>query len=254
MDLDGEYPFELSEYNALSLKNVHVCINGKDLFEGDAVQADEVVRKHYSLPLHSGEMLQPWFKRKFDPTYMQGRDKITLTYTFTVKTLPRALYLAYEGDYDVTVNGSTVRKTGIFWKDVCFTVVQIQGKTGENTVKLAKNFAECDDVENVYILGDFGIDENCAVTDLPTLLRIADVNKCLPHYAGEVRFTLGEYENIQSRHKRLPREICAKLITNDGEQYICNYPYTATVTNKTPVTLAVVLGAENLFCNKRYKL
>lgn len=172
IDLDGEYPFELSEYNALSLKNVRVCINGKDLFEGDAVQADEFVRKHYSLPLHSGEMLQPWFRRKFDPTYMQGRDKITLTYTFTIKTLPPVLYLAYEGDYDVTVNGSTVRKTDIFWKDVCFTVTAIQGKTGENIVKLTKNFAECDDVENVYILSDFGIDEDCAVTDEIKLFKI----------------------------------------------------------------------------------
>lgn len=157
------------------------------------------------------------------------------------------MYIAYEGDYSVAVNGKPVRKTDKFWKDICFTVAEIDGKTGENTVTLYKNFAESDDIENVYILGDFGVDENNAITALPSAMKISETNKFLPYYAGEIRFDAGTYENANLRHVWSLREISAKLITNDGEHYICLYPYTAAVCRKTPVTLSVILGAQNLF-------
>lgn len=41
-----------------------------------------------------------------------------------------------------------------------------------------------------------------------------------------------------------------KLITNDGEKYLCYAPYTAAIVRKTPVALSVVLGAQDLFYNK----
>lgn len=41
------------------------------------------------------------------------------------------MYIAYEGDYSVAVNGKPVRKTDKFWKDICFTVAEIDGKTAK---------------------------------------------------------------------------------------------------------------------------
>mgnify|MGYP005757477405 FL=1 len=249
-DLDDEYTFTLSERNILPLKNVSVTLGDEEFFKGDVLRADEAVRKHYGLPLRCGEMLQPWFRKKFNPTYTQDRGKMTLTYTFFVKAMPSRLYIAYEGAYSVTVNGTPVCKTNEFWKDVCFTVAEIEGKTGENIVTLTKNFAECDDIENVYILGNFGVDGQNNITALPSAMKVSDIQKCLPYYAGEVRFAVGTHENVNLRHERLPREICAKLITNDGEKYLCYAPYTAAIVRKTPVALSVVLGAQDLFYNK----
>lgn len=249
VDLDGEYAFALSEPNALPLKNVCVTLNGETVCKTDALEADKALRRRLELPLRHGEMLQPWFRKKFDPSYTQGRGEVTLSYSFTIADMPQKLYLAYEGDYTVTVNGKAAVKTDLFWKDSCYTVAEINGKQGENIVKLTKNFAECDDVENVYILGDFAVDEKNNITVLPIAMKLSKMNKYLPYYAGEVCFTVGEYENANLRHERLPREISAKLVTRNGDRYVCLYPYTAIITEKTPVTLSIVLGAQNLFCN-----
>lgn len=181
---------------------------------------------------------------------MQPKGKIELSYKFTAKALPPELYIAYEGEYSVAVNGKSVRKTNKFWKDICFTVAKIDGKIGENIVTLSKDFAECDDIENVYILGKFGVNEQNDIVELPTSIKVSEVDKVLPYYAGEVCFDVGIYEKINLRHTRLPREISSKLITDDGDKYICYYPYTSSIVPKTSVTLSVILGTQNLFTEK----
>lgn len=246
--LDGEYLYALSEFNALPLKQVNATLNGEEIFTGNAYDADIALRKALGLDVRHIEMLQPWFRDKFGYGYNTERGLVELVYTFEIQDMPEAVYLAYEGKYFVTVNGKPVKKTKLFWKDIAFSVVKIQGIPGKNTVLLSKAFAECDDIENVYIIGRFGISINDCIIALPEKLSPVLLDEQgLPYYAGEVRFFIDIAGDIGICHQRRPREIAAKVIAKEGIENISCYPYSASVKTKQTAILSVILSAEKLF-------
>ena len=246
--LDGEYDYALSEYNTLPLKNAAVTLNGKAIFTGDALDADKQVRLELGLEVKHGEMLQPWFKEKFDNNYARERGRIKLEYGFEIADYEGELYFAYEGDYAVTVNGKKPQPTSKFWKDICFKVVKIDGLFKHNTVVLEKDFAESDDIEYGFILGGFGVDGDDSLTVLPEKLSPSDFERQgLPYYAGEVIFNTGIVGKAKIHYSPAKRVIASKVIADGADINLSFYPHTAAIDAKTTLKLSLVLSAEKLF-------
>lgn len=72
--LPEAFSYTLEEPNVCVLDIADLSVDGgewrRDL---EILKADQAVRRHFGLPLRGGEMLQPWFVRKYGQTARQRR-------------------------------------------------------------------------------------------------------------------------------------------------------------------------------------
>ena len=202
-ELPERFDYELSEPNVLVLDMADCCVNNTFVCTDEILKIDRAVRSRFRLPLRGGEMLQPWFRRKFfGESRSQKVCRLRLVFSFEVETLPEHAALALENAaaFSATLNDLPLYLTpsGEFFIDKCFDVVPLrQGdlRLGTNLLTLECDFREDLDLEAVYLLGDFGVrleGLKKTVTALPDKLRPGDLcEQGLPFYTGHVMLHTG---------------------------------------------------------------
>lgn len=106
---------------------------------------------------------QPWKVRQ-DPANVRPRGVLARRYPLRIDVLPNSeLYLVLEdrAETEVLVNGERVDAQAAGWfMDKSFEKVAIGGfvKRGENVIETRMPFNACRYVEDMYVVGDFGVD------------------------------------------------------------------------------------------------
>jgi len=188
--------YKLSEKNALVLDMPECFIDGIKQGKMETIKFDKYVREKFNLPLRGREMLQPWFIKK--NYHINELCDIKMDFSFYVEFIPENLMLMTENFNDVTfcVNGQLLncnfQKSEI---DSCFKLTEIPKsiiKNGKNIISLSMSFNCLTDIENIYLLGDFGvrIDDNiCTIIKPKDELSIGDItNQGLPFYSGNIEY------------------------------------------------------------------
>ena len=132
----------------------------------------------------------PQRHRWVDAPHPKDGTRVAFRFAFSVRELPRSpVYLLVEsaGDFLITLNGAPVASAADGWYlDRGFDRVPLPPpQEGQNTLVLACAYAQRMEVEDCYLLGDFGVNTGREIVAEPAALRLGDW--CLqgyPHYAG----------------------------------------------------------------------
>ena len=107
-----EFDYSLGEDNFLLLDNASLYCNGTWDERGYVLGKDDKLRRKYGLSLRSGEMIQPWFKEKFDKeNYNRKYGVHALKFEFLLETTEIGeIFLVAETDIEKAetfINGET---------------------------------------------------------------------------------------------------------------------------------------------------
>jgi hypothetical protein len=170
--------------------------------------------------------------------------------------------------WKLSVNGTLISTDTEDWHwDKQFGKIDISDavKIGENTIELTCQFGLDVPVEDLYLVGNFGVkelsDTKYVVTDEPSLLRNGDwVKQGYPFYAGTMRYkALFHLEKKPNRNERvlirLPEAkgtLFLIRVNGKGPIPICWHPLETDVTklvrgNQNELTIDVVSSLRNTF-------
>ncbi len=214
--------YRLGSPNVLVLDRAKCYIDGEYFGEDELLRLDRKLRDRFGLRYRGGCMVQPWYKRKFFGD-APALCRLKLEFEFDSDVIPADAEIMLE-DADKTtlsLNGVTIdgekRRCDI---DECFSAVNIPAKafkTGRNVLCAEFDFGDYADIENMYILGGFGVraGQVCRITQLPEFIRFGDVTtQGFPFYAGDLTYLCpcgdGEYA------AEVP-EYYAACLKSDGE-------------------------------------
>jgi hypothetical protein len=195
----GPWEIGLSEKNVLVLDRARHRIRGK-AGEGqeEILRLDQRVRQALGAPERGPNMLQPWARER-----QTGKKKsipVVLEYAVHVDALPQEeLLLGLESPhrFAIAINGRPVSldvKRG-WWVDPSLKLLALDPawfQVGENRLRLEIAYTEDDGLENVYLLGDFGVriaEGQAHLVTAPERLKIGDwTRQGLSFYSGSVRY------------------------------------------------------------------
>lgn len=157
----GKVAYTLSEKNVLVLDYVRSSFQGGPFTEPEEIlRADRRIRDAVGIEHRSGNMLQPWYAKKYaDEAY----GSLTLAYEFYIDEMPEGgIVLAGERPelFSYEVNGTALSPDGGFWVDRCFKTMPIPREAlrlGKNTVTARTEFRRTTNLESLYLVGDFGV-------------------------------------------------------------------------------------------------
>lgn len=245
-----QYDYELSEPNLLPLDGAKCYVNGEFFCEGDLLTADEKLRNRFSIPLRHGEMVQPWFRNKFYPA-AKSVCKVTLAFSFFIKDIPEDISVMTEDETaELFVNGVKLdNKSAVNgYIDACFKKIAIpEGalKQGENELTVSFCFTDRYDIENLYLVGKFGVDEKDGIVSLPAMIVPGDVCKQgLKYYGGRLKLSAPfKNGNYKVEFGDLPA-----AIAYFGSSPVAFLPYEAefSVTDEK-LTIGLVFTRQNPF-------
>lgn len=251
--------YSLNEPNVLPLDRVTYAGDGFRKDEPtEVLRADIEIRDRFGLAHRGGDMLQPWFFRKFVGEMKPSFGQVELAYPFHVKVLPVGdLFLCVESpeDFEIKLNGQAVSAADDgWWVDPCFRKIRIdasQLRIGKNAVTLRTDFTEDKNLEALYLIGDFGVEIDGAstrVSSLPKTLKIGDiVPQGLPFYSGTVSYHFGP---VAARAVKVPSfgGACVKVRRSDESGTIAFAPYEQAIPGGDgDVRIDVVLTRRNTF-------
>lgn len=276
--VEGSYSYQLNEDNVCVLDMASYQI-GKEEWqkEKEILKVDREIRKSLGMRLRGGEMIQPWYEKKFSQSVETETHKLKLRFGFSVNDIPKEpiqLVMERPDLFEVTFNGKEVDVSGELekWIDHSFHKVLIPLEyltTGENYVELETGFHQGVDLEAIYLIGKFGVSLSGTekqITKLPTQIEIGDLTKQgFPFYSGVVTYEL-DYQQIEknlSENMDLSNEeviisfsdfeaACLKVGSSIREsQMIAWQPYYADITEEIKqrknINIDVVLTRRNTF-------
>ena len=164
-ELSGEFGYVLGEKNAMVLDFAEGSITAADgsskhFGACEVLRLDRRIREFAGIEHRGGEMLQPWYAKKYE-NKVYG--KLTLRYEFTVKDVPAdgILVCAERPELiDYYLNGRKLEPDGGFWIDSCFKTMPAEGSElheGTNVITAVTDFRRTTNIESVYLVGDFGV-------------------------------------------------------------------------------------------------
>ncbi len=257
--------YSLSEDNTLPLDTCTYALgDGAGSQSMTVSQAEQQILQHYGLPTkgfyQSG---QPWKLYHRGIVDVSPRDTLTLNFTFHVSVLPGrcALGLEPQPGFHVTVNGKPLPTENtpfiddfIRRYDVTDLLVE-----GENTVRVTGVYRADVELENLYLIGDFGVwmqddaqgprYDNYTVGVLPECLKPGRLmGQGLDFYTGSVLY------HLPQGYRRLVVEddhcTCAVLHMG-GETIVKAWGRKAFDLSRYPAdsspVLELIFGRENLF-------
>lgn len=122
-----------------------------------------------------------------------GRWKaVAFRFSFQVTEVPQeAVYLVVESaeQYEISLNGEPIANRSDGWfLDRSFDRVLLSGlKAGENELIFACNYLNRMEVEDIYLIGQFGVDASRSIVAEPETLAFGDwCEQGYPHYCGSM--------------------------------------------------------------------
>lgn len=201
VEIPREVGFSLSEDNVLVLDWAACRVDGEFLCENEILKVDRAVRGKFGLAFRGGEMVQPWFRKKFfGEDFVREICDLELTFRFNAEEIPQQISLMTEepDSCRYLLNGEplkvlSVRKSHI---DCCFRIFDFdanQMKKGENFLTVSCKFREEINLEALYLLGKFGVRAGRVntITAFPETLRFGDITEQgLPFYSGNLTYRI----------------------------------------------------------------
>lgn len=194
---DRSVSYELDEPNVYVMDCADLWVDTV-LFaqQQETLELDRQLRELLGMPQRGGDMIQPWASEK----QKTPAHSIRLQYRVQMEVSVSApIFLAMEQMEDavVRVNGrdDVLKKTDIFWIDRCFHVYEISAGVlhkGENIIQISGMYTEASGLENVYLLGNFGVyfrNSVPVIGNAPRHIRIGNlVRQGFPFYGGKVTY------------------------------------------------------------------
>ncbi|MBQ7152325.1 MAG: hypothetical protein IJR83_00095 [Clostridia bacterium] len=268
--LTGAFPYRCDEPNVCVLDRCRWRpAGGKWSEEDEVLRIDRRIRDHFGLDYRGGDMLQPWYAKRFD---QKEYGAVQLSYEFNIDALPSSpVFLAGERPElnHYRINGVELKCENIhdFWIDDCFKKmpVPLQAlKPGRNEVTLDVSFLRTSNVEAVYLVGAFGVRLNGTdrtIVKMPTLMGCDDYASFdMPFFTGNLT-----YELLPENYKPLvdalphadrivlsPRDFtgaCVK-VTAGGKTTVLGWePFEADVTEAVHLGLPISVTVDGTRAN-----
>ncbi len=185
--------YELSEDNVLLLDLAEHKIDGEAEFspKEEILRLDNICREKLGLRERGGAVVQPWVYGEKEPV-----SKVTLRFTFNSEIDYTGATLALEDadKAEITLNGESVSNEiiGTYVDISIFKVALPEIKKGENELLVTYPFGESANLENVFVLGKFGVKLNgsrAVITKLPEKIGFGDiVPQGFPFYGGNITY------------------------------------------------------------------
>lgn len=180
-------PFALSEPNVLVLDMPEWSRDGKHFLPREEIlRIDEAVRKELGYTPANGEDVQPWRLPAKAPT-----ESVWLRFMIESET-PTACKLGYEYAEEVRLNGELVpiARDGWFTDKEIYIMGLPPLEKGKNELIVRVPISERISLENLFLLGDFGVQAlgaHAKITALPSSLTFDALHKQgLPFYGANV--------------------------------------------------------------------
>ncbi|NLD42006.1 MAG: hypothetical protein GX657_00785 [Chloroflexi bacterium] len=184
--------------------------------EMEVWRAQHAVREALGMPPNYRNGLPQRYGWARQPHAADGA-RLALRFTIDVDVAPSGpLYLLVEGapQFTILLNGRPVPTEVVGWYlDRAFHKVPLPGlQAGENVLELSCAYTNYMEIEDCFLLGDFGVTRDRRIVAEPARLHFGDwTTQGYPHYAGSmiyhgslefdpaegpVRVWLGEYEAV----------------------------------------------------------
>ena len=217
--------YELDGDNVLLLDMAEYKLSGEKDFspKEEILRLDNICREKLGIPKRGGSIVQPWVSGD-----IASIDKLTLRFTFESEIDYSGAFLACEEPdklEKIIFNGSKIKKE-LYGNFVDISIYKIKLPDiakGENTLELTYAYGEKTDIENVFILGKFGV--KCCGTDktifaIPEKIGFGDITRQgFPFYGDNITYRF----KAESEHGRM--NICASWYSGamisvkvDGEE------------------------------------
>jgi hypothetical protein len=267
--LAGPYEIELTEPNTMPLDYCTFSI-GDEPFSGPmhSLKADEMIRARYGLGERFGRAHQPWYLYATGVVDVAPRGRVRIGRTFHVSQVPARCMLAMEqpGNFQVTVNGKPIPAPTGFWVDIDIKTIDIANliQPGENEVMLDMDYRPDMELEDLYLVGDFGVarrddqprsPDNMTIVAPPARLSNGSwVGQGLDFYSGAVRYKLNVNRPAVGRVVvKLPGITCTAAAIRAGDKLfpLPWAPFEADITDALKVgdntiAIEVVGGRKNI--------
>ena len=197
----GPFAYTLGEENVCVLDFARFQLDdGAWSGRREILKVDSAVRTALNLPWRGGEMVQPWFHRKYHPA-PPVHARLTLSFEFDIQDLPESLvHLCLERpeQWRLALNGQSIAASAEgWWVDTAFQKIALPSevlKLGANTLTLETDFHDWVNLEAIYLIGAFGVTlhgNRPALTRLPETIAVGDLTtQGFPFYGGPLTYQL----------------------------------------------------------------
>lgn len=229
--------FALEEPNALCLDKAAWRLDDGPLMpESEILRLDNMIRGRLGYPRRQDAFTQPWRIRE-----APENNKVTLIYTIHSELNLANIFLAMERPHKarITLNGTGI-DTG---EDCCqgyyvdqFIPVLPAGslKAGDNQLILEIPFGRKSNLENIYLLGDFGVEirgtKACIVSPVQKLFFGDITRQKLPFYGGNITYGIsldvGEDKQLTIKVPRFSSPVLEILLDGESRGLIAFAPHT----------------------------
>lgn len=231
--------YELSEKNILVLDTAEWKIDGDTEYSPreEVLRLDNLIRERLGLIKRGGHVVQPWVLGNRPKDH-----KATLKFTFTSEIDYEGAILALE-DADVAeifFNGKKItEKEEGFYVDISIGKMKLGNIVkGENILEITLPFGETAGLENVFVLGDFGVrvaGSVAVVTELPEKIAFGSLlNQGFPFFSGAITYKVKSKSESGSLTVTASSYMGALIeVSVDGEYKgdIIYPPYTLEIKN-----------------------
>lgn len=185
-------PFTLHEPNALVLDMASWSLDGgAEQPREEILRVDDAVRLSLGYRSWGGKSPQPWCLPDLPPAHT-----VRLTYEFDSEIDVAAPLLGVEcpEDMRITLNGETINCTPVgYYVDRSIKTLALPPvKAGRSVLVIEKPYGARSALENIFILGDFGVrvvGSTACITALPHALGFSDItSQGLPFYSGALTY------------------------------------------------------------------
>ncbi len=191
----SQVEYQLSEENILVLDMAEFKIDGEAEFspKEEILRLDNICRERLGIRERGGAIVQPW-------VYGEAPDvsKVTLRYTFNSEIDYEGAFLGLEDakKADITFNGEKVSNE-IVDNYVDYSIFKVKLPTikkGENELIITYPFGPSANLENVFVLGYFGVKvvgTEGTIIPLPEKIGFGEIlSQGLPFYSGVVTYKI----------------------------------------------------------------
>lgn len=184
--------FTRSDPNLLTLDQCQYRMDKGEWSEKvDVWRAQDAVRKALGMRSNYYNGLPQRYRWALNPHPQDGAP-VSLRFNFTARDVPQTpIFLLLEGSdwFEIYLNGQQVNNQAAGWYlDHAFHKIELPGlKAGENELVLSCAYHNYYELEDCYLLGDFGVSLDRVITVEPKQLHFGDwAGQGYPHYAGSM--------------------------------------------------------------------
>lgn len=228
-------PVSLSEPNVLVLDQAEYAFdNGEWMSREELLRIDNEFREKLGYPLRMETSAQPWV----DQTEEKAEHTLSLRFSIESEVDVDDTMLALENKTaSIQFNGRDIPMQEIGWytdrEIICIKLGHIQ--KGKNELLVHIPYQSKENIENLFILGDFGVrvfGAECMVTEPVRQLAFGDYTvQGLPFYGGNVEYQVPisvQGDSTLQIHTNRFRNPLIKATIDNGEQKVIAFsPYTA---------------------------